>query len=437
MNKLTTLFSKLAIFALTMTLLNGVFAVGHYIAALSPKLHESVTQFGTSRAMHTMNAAAWIMFSAVAVIYHYLTAVTGSDLFESRRRTVQSIALCVSAGYLIAANSLISGYSTGREYLEFYPLAGLFILLAWLIFGWQFLSAVRPGFWDRPIYVTMWATSVFFFAYTLCEQYAWLLPSVFDDHVVDMRLQWKACGTIVGSLNLLVYGTAYYIGEKLSGNEELAKSKTAYALFAVGLLNSFTNFGHHAYHLPQSELVKWISFVVSMLEAILFVKVMFDIASSVRLNDSAAARLLRASKWWSAFTLLTAVIISIPPINSVIHGTHVVVAHSMSATTGIDSFVMLAALFYLFAGSAQSSKWLNCAIVITNIALGGLVVVLSCHGLEVGLARLNGRVVVDNVFPVSFAVHGAILTLSIGFVTRALWKLVRSSCVQVSGEIRA
>ena len=29
----------------------------------------------------------------------------------------------------------------------------------------------------------------------------------------------------------------------------------------IGLLNSFTNYAHHTYHLPQSHVVKWVAFV--------------------------------------------------------------------------------------------------------------------------------------------------------------------------------
>ncbi len=40
------------------------------------------------------------------------------------------------------------------------------------------------------------------------------------------------------TFNLFVYGSLYYIGERVSGDDRYAHSKLAYALFAVGLVNN-------------------------------------------------------------------------------------------------------------------------------------------------------------------------------------------------------
>ena len=61
---------------------------------------------------------------------------------------------------------------------------------------------------------------------------------VFADPLTDLRIQWKACGTLVGSFNLFVYGALYYVGERLSGDERAARSRLSYALFGVGLIAS-------------------------------------------------------------------------------------------------------------------------------------------------------------------------------------------------------
>ena len=43
-----------------------------------------------------------------------------------------------------------------------------------------------------------------------------------------------------------------------------------------------------------------------------------------------------------------AIAISIPPINTLIHGTHVVMAHGMGSELAIDSYILFAVMFFLF-----------------------------------------------------------------------------------------
>ena len=47
---------------------------------------------------------------------------------------------------------------------------------------------------------------------------------------------------------------------------------------------------HHTYHLPQTEVVKWVAFIVSMMEVIILVKLMIDLGKIL-----SAARRTRSS----------------------------------------------------------------------------------------------------------------------------------------------
>ncbi len=124
----------------------------------------------------------------------------------------------------------------------------------------------------------MWGTSVILFVFSFVEAHAWLLDWLSARPVRDFAIQWKAMGSLVGSFNLLVYGSISWLGSRLSGDARFARSGAAYALFLVGVLNSFTNYGHHTYHLPQGEMMKWVSFLVSMTEIIILAKVVWDCA---------------------------------------------------------------------------------------------------------------------------------------------------------------
>ena len=168
----------------------------------------------------------------------------------------------------------------------------------------------------------------------------------------------------------------------------------------MGVLNSFTNYGHHTYHLPQSHTVKWISFVVSMTEIVILTRVVWDIAASVGRRAGAGFActrcLLTATKWWTAAMLASAILLSIPPINTIVHGTHVVTGHAMGTEIGIDTMALLAALTWLLESrrtrSADSQttrrdivtrRW----IIAMNIAAAALVTWLHVSGTIVGMAR--------------------------------------------------
>jgi nitric oxide reductase subunit B len=272
----------------------------------------------------------------------------------------------------------------------------------------------------------MWAVGCLFFIYTFCEQHAYLLPGVFSDPIVDKRIQWKACGTLVGSFNLFVYGSLIYIGEKTSGDKSYGNSKIAYSLFGIGLLNSFTNYAHHTYHLPQSHLVKWVAFVISMLEIIILFRVIWDIARSVsvkqRVQYNSMTHWINASKWWTGAMLFSSILISIPPLNALIHGTYVVTAHAMGTMIGIDSIILLGTSTYLlgeFLGK-QSHSLHNAISRVTviglNLGTGALVIWLNFVGITDGYYRYfvprneayHRPEWLENIASIGFAVAGIV-----------------------------
>ncbi len=177
----------------------------------------------------------------------------------------------------------------------------------------------------------------------------------------DLAIQWKSYGTLVGSFNLIVYGGIIYLGEQLTGDRAYGHSRLAFFLFFVGILNSFTNYGHHTYHIPQTEWVKWIAFIVSMTEIIILFKVLWDLVTLKKLwgghgrgPHRLAVLLLCATTLWTFLQLILSILISIPPVNTLFHGTHIIVAHSMGSMIGIDSFALMAVGAFLFQKYRQT-----------------------------------------------------------------------------------
>lgn len=381
------------------------------IGALSyiPEVSASLVARGVSlvqlRPLHTTFASAWIFLAAATGAYAFLIDEFGRPTDGDTRRFRLHMALWGLAG-LAAVFTLPFGITSGREYLALHPVISLAIWIGWALFAWTFISKVWRGFFERPVYVYMWSVGILYFLWTFAEGHAYLLPWIADKPISDLQIQWKSCGTLVASFNQMVYASLMYLAVRKTGDESFAHSKAAFGLFGVGLLNSFTNYAHHTYHLPQSAFIKWVAFVVSMLELILLVMVLREVAAALRAKFrpggprfDCCSFLVGLSKRWNLGLLTLAIAISVPPLNALIHGTRVVMAHGMGSELAIDSYILLAVFAFLLARMfpkreigeelihsprvRHSIGWLNGFLV-------GLVALLVVDGVTVGIHRYFG-----------------------------------------------
>ena len=195
----------------------------------------------------------------------------------------------------------------------------------------------------------------------------------------------------------------------------------------IGLLNSFTNYAHHTYHIPQSMLVKWIAFSVSMLEIIILCRVIFDVTASIRKRVTSKTKtvhqfFINLSRSWTCVLLFQAILISIPPLNTLIHGTHVVTAHAMGSEIGIDTYILLGAIAFIlhswFSEDAKSQVLLNgrsifVLIRMTNIAFLCLFSWLVLSGLLKGVSSYLGEEApaLTKYTPFVFASMGSLMAI--------------------------
>lgn len=384
----TLLFIRGGLIAIAITLAGGMLGALYSVPALAPTFQSLGMDLRQLRPVHTTFASAWIFLGGVAVVHRWLQDYGGVPTAGDRlRMRIQIVSWSVAGlGILV---TLAMGIGSGREYVGFHPIFSAMILLGWLCYAWNFFRIAGPGFFERPLYVTMWGVGMLFFIVTFVEQHLYLLPAIYENPLQDLQVQWKATGTLVGAFNLFVYGAVIYIGERISRDTSYGHSKVAYSLFAVGLLNSFTNFAHHTYHLPQSHLVKWISFVVSMMEIIILCRAVYDLWRLVKKTDQsefcAARGSFGASKFWSVFILVSAVLISIPPLNAIIHGTYAVTGHAMGATIGIDSMVLIGAIIWILGEHMRAREGEYSSTVLHTPAMRHIVV-----GLNLSVAALVG-----------------------------------------------
>lgn len=415
-----------AIMCMVLSIFMGALAVLFYLPSIASIMNRNGLSLLQLRPLHTTFASAWLFLGAATYAYKFLFDTFGEPTPADRMRFKIHMGCWGLAG-LGALVTLPLGITSGREYLGLHPGFSVLILFGWILFAYTFFKKVWRGFWERPVYVYMWGAGILYFIYTFIEGHAYLLPWIKQYPVVDLQIQWKSCGTLVAAFNQMVYASLFYLGERLSGDKRIAQSQTAFWLFGIGLLNSFTNFAHHTYHLPQSHLVKWIAFGVSMLEIILLVRVYIDVTKSIKqktspLSFNVSVRLIELSKNWNLFLLFMALLISIPPLNAIIHGTHVVMAHAMGSELAIDTYILLAVMASLLSElfpkreilqEKINSPTLRNTIFYLNLSLAGVVVLLLINGITVGITRYLGLPQPEMLayFPKALAVFG----LSLGF----------------------
>lgn len=392
------------------------------------------------RPLHTTFAAAWIYLGGVTVVYFHLFSRVEqpSRAFMLRLKVQLLLWAFAGAGIIL---SLWNGRFSGREYMGAHWSWSVPIYLGWILFAWNYFSVEGWSLRRKPVYIYMWHTAVLLFLVAFAEGHAWLLERIGGNPLRDIAVQWKSYGPLVGSFNLLVYGSMGYLACRMSGDDRPARSNTAFALLFLGLLNSFTNYGHHSYHLPQSHVIKWVSCIVSLAEAVLVVKYLHSVLACFRARSTHRTPpgihlLVTFASTWSLVLVAVAVIISVPPVNTLIHGTHFVVGHAMGSMLGIDSMILWAVLLYLIHQfgppdrpftSRRAVAW---AFGWINLAMFLLIGLLLAKGGIDGYLRFMGAVApapprVLIYFPHALVILGSALALGILWVNMSwTWALL-------------
>jgi len=336
-------FVGLGLAALAAGLVFGALAATQF---LFPGFIEQVT-FIQSRPLHVSLVVSWIFLVAVGGIYYYLPRHCGLKLFSEKFARLHFWMFFVTG--LAIIGSYLAGRFGGREYWEYPPVLSIPIALSWILFGLNYFLTVarRKDAW--PVYLWMWGTGAIFFLFTFTEAHLWLLPYFRDNIVRELTVQWKAYGSLVGSWNMLVYGTAIFVMSRITGNDKAALSKTAFALYFVGLTNLMFGWSHHNYPVPNAPFIRDLGYLISMTELAILGKIIWDwrhtLSAYRRHRHRAAYAFLFAGEVWVFLNLILALIISVPALNLITHGTHITVAHAMGSTIGINSMILLASVF--------------------------------------------------------------------------------------------
>lgn len=394
-NKAAKAFLVLALSYLLFGLLLGVIGGFQYI--LPPLLKDQLS-FRQTRPLHVYLIITWLFTAAQAGIYYYLPQVANRPIYWQKGIWWHFILQLVVSVSIVTCFFL--GYFGGREYLEFPPLFGIFIFISWIPFAINFFFTLKPNFKTAPVYIWSWSAGILFFFITLSESYLWLFDFFGNNIVRDVTVQWKALGSMVGSWNMLIYGTGMYVMERTSGNDKPAQSPIAFFFYFLGLTNLLFNWGHHTYIVPAAPWVKTVAYVISMTELIILAYLIFQWRKTM---DNARKsyhlvpyRLLSYADGWILLNLTLAIVISVPAWNYYTHGTHITVAHAMGTTIGINTMLLFGSIFFIAQhenpiATEKRKKMTGKGILIVNAALLIFWISLLASGIVKIISKLNNE----------------------------------------------
>lgn len=340
----------LIIGSLVLLLATLIFGLIASWAFLYPETYNKILPFYQLRPFHVSSALFWIISGATASLLYYKR---GAIETTSKWNAIAEATFIYL--WLLSIIAIFTCYGLkifgGREYWEFPPILCIPMLLSWVALFLAYFSQLIRKTGEKPMYVWMWSTGVFFFLITFIEQNLWQIPWFRYTYLREITVQWKANGSMVGAWNQMIYGTSLFLMVKISGDERIAKGKIVFFFYMLGLTNLMFNWGHHIYNVPGASWIRDTSYIISMTEWVFLIRMIQGFKSKLderkKFRHLIAYRFIIAAEFWVFMNLLLAIAMSIPAINRYTHGTHITVAHAMGTTIGINSMILLASYTYM------------------------------------------------------------------------------------------
>jgi nitric oxide reductase subunit B len=126
-DKAAKAFLVLSMSYLLFGLMLGVIGGFQYIL---PPLLKNQLSFQQTRPLHVYLVISWLFTAAQAGIYYYLPRIANRPIYWPKGVWIHFVLQLTVSLFIIT--SFFLGYFGGREYLEFPPLLGAFVILSWV-----------------------------------------------------------------------------------------------------------------------------------------------------------------------------------------------------------------------------------------------------------------------------------------------------------------
>ncbi len=322
--------------------------------------------------------------------------------------------------------SLILGKFSGREYFSWPPIFSIPLILSLLILCFLLFKRFNYFFRKSPEGSWLIGFGSIFILIGLSESLAWLIPSVGNNFVKDLTLQWHGIDTFFAGLNAFLYGVGVFIIQK--NPKQLRKR----GLYIIAIFSLLFTFGHHHYVSPQPQFFKILAFIASMIAMFSFIKHLRAYnngAKHLEESKSAMKMLFKSVELWTIVSFGTGILFAIPQINLIVHGTYLVVIHAMGSMIGVQLVLVFIAGFSIFKIETEKTEFrVKLGIKMVNLFLIFLWILMGSAGITKGIMRMNSNYyVVNNItknllYLLPFL--GLLLFMAISLISFELMKVV-------------
>jgi len=282
---------------------------------------------------------------------------------------------------LAGGGSILIGRGSGREYLTWAPILSPLLILFLIGLGVAALRNVATIARRSPEAAWLIGVGLVVMPLGVIEASAYLLPGVALSR--DLSFQWHGLDIVVAGWNAVLYG----LGILVVGVAKPLRGRWLYLLAALAFVSTF---GHHHYLSPQPETIKVIAFIASMIAGVSFLRhARAAIGLIGRPDGRPVPILIRAAELWTLVAIGSGVLLAVPRINLVLHGTYAIVGHAMGAMIGVNVMLILAGLVRLVPLSARASRRVAGWVVLANLALALLWLDLLAAGTVEGVLRFG------------------------------------------------
>lgn len=147
--------------------------------------------------------------------------------------------------------------------------------------------------------------------------------------------------------------------------------------------------------------------------------------------------------FWVFLNIILALLISIPAINLFTHGTHITVAHSMGTTIGINTFILLSSITYIFntefSFTESTIRKLKKAIQVFHISFIFFWTTLLLMGLKKSIWLFGNSIETFSKFQesqrfltIAFVFFGLIMLTELGIIVTQLIKTYRRKQIKTN-----
>lgn len=390
-----------------------------------PDLSFPGASFAKLRPLHTFLSFSGILSGMIALLNAIIVSGKSQVNKSIHNSGIQFglLFLFVLAGTV----SLALGYGSGREYFSWPPILSVFLISTTVITAYKLfahsteLSKRSPeGFW-------LIGAGILLVVSGLIESHFWVLPTIANNAIKDLAIQWHGLDTFIAGNSAVLYGCAIYMVQK---QPKAQRSSLLFTIAALGLLLSF---GHHHYASGQPLLFKILAFCASMLATVSLVrrtKLLIEERRNKNTFLEPTAPLFNAVEIWTLVSIISGVLFAIPQVNIYVHGTYAIVIHSMGSMIGINLMIILAGGFKFSPDKgAQSANVILLGTRLINYSLAAMWLILGAGGLAKGIFRIDTDYLVFQPkiqsFLVFFPIIGLCLLVGIGLMCMQLIQLYR------------